>query len=294
MSMIVLPGDRVSIPSSSNVKLGPGLATPSSEEAETQAQHEFIVTLPGFVGQVASDKGKGKASNQMQVDEKDSSKQQREQVACWVESNSKRYIPALHDQIICQITNRGTESYQVTLFNSYTSATLSGFAFEGATKRNKPNLKVGTLLYAQVLSASRHLEVELTCVDQNTGKSNGYGELKIEEEQEGKTVGNIAMLWSVSCGLAKSLLKPAHPLLARLASHFPFEVAVGVNGYVWVRAGQAKHVIAVGKVLEQADKVKGSNTGANSESYPGALDVMRNRGMLSAEEISKIVEPFIR
>jgi exosome complex component RRP40 len=205
MSTIVLPGDRISIPSSSNVKLGPGLAVSSSQEAEDQDQghHEFTVTLPGFLGQVSSDKGKSKA-DQMQVDGPASTNQaQRQQLACWVESNSKRYLPALHDQVICQITNRGTESYQVSLFNSFTSATLSGFAFEGATKRNKPNLKVGTLLYAQVLSASRHLEVELTCVDQNTGKSNGYGELKTEEEQGGKTVENTAMLWSVSCGLAR-------------------------------------------------------------------------------------------
>jgi len=208
MSTIVLPGDRLSIPSSSNVKLGPGLAVPAAEENDKD--HILTVTLPGFLGQVTSEKGKGKANStnhdQMQVDGATPANQQ--QVAYWVESNSKRYIPALHDQVICQITNRGTESYQVTLFNSFTPATLSGFAFEGATKRNKPNLKVGTLLYAQVMSASRHLEVELTCVDQNTGKSNGYGELKTEvnnnaEEQAEKGNEMTAMIWTISCGLSR-------------------------------------------------------------------------------------------
>jgi exosome complex RNA-binding protein Rrp4 len=85
-----------------------------------------------------------------------------------------------------------------------------------------------------------------------------------------------------------SLLKPTHSLLARLAAHFPFEVAVGVNGFVWVRASKAKHVIAVGKVLEQADKVKGTEDSQQTT----ALQVTRNRGVLSAEQIASIVEPF--
>lgn len=201
----VLPGDRVSLPSSSNIKLGPGLAVPPRDGDEEEDGHALIVTLPGFLGQVASDKGKGKATSGAGT--------RQGQMAYWVESNSKRYLPALHDQVICQITNRGTESYQVTLFNSFTPATLSAFAFEGATKRNKPNLKVGTLLYAQVISANRHLEVELTCVDQTTGKSNGYGELKTEggEEQGASAAATTrpggaemtAMIWNVSCGLSR-------------------------------------------------------------------------------------------
>lgn len=210
MSAIVFPGDSLSIPFTSNIKLGPGLAVPTDQS--DGKNHELVVTLTGFLGQVTSDKGKGKSTfkaDQMQLDEK-STLQQQPQIAHWVESNTMRYLPALHDPVICQITNRGTESHQVTLFNSYTQATLSAFAFEGATKRNKPNLKVGSLLYAQVMSAHRHLEVELTCVDQSTGKSNGYGELKAESSSntgdasttaEGTEV--TAMIWRVSCGLSK-------------------------------------------------------------------------------------------
>lgn len=219
MSAIVFPGDCLSIPSTSNVKLGPGLAVPT--DSKTGKDQNLIVTLPGFLGQVTSEKGKGKSTSKvdqmMQLDDSSdtvsssSLQQQRQVVAHWVESNTLRYLPALHDPIICQITNRGTESYQVTLFNSYTQATLSAFAFEGATKRNKPNLKVGSLLYAQVMSANRHLEVELTCVDQSTGKSNGYGELKTESSSN--NVGEVkstsegtevtAMIWKISCGLSK-------------------------------------------------------------------------------------------
>lgn len=200
MSAVVLPGDRLSLPSTSNVKLGPGLAVSATQRDD--GTQELVVTLPGYLGQVTSDRGKAKAkADQMQVEG-----QGDKQIARWVESQSLRYLPALHDPVICQITNRGTESYQVTLFNSHTQATVSAFAFEGATKRNKPNLKVGTLLYAQVMSANRHLEVELTCVDSATGKSNGFGELKTEKGtgSDNKEVsGANAMIWRVSCGLSR-------------------------------------------------------------------------------------------
>lgn len=57
-------------------------------------------------------------------------------------------------------------------------ASLDALAFEGATKRNKPNLKVGSLVYARVSLAHKDMEPELECFDAQTRKSEGYGELK--------------------------------------------------------------------------------------------------------------------
>lgn len=68
-------------------------------------------------------------------------------------------------------------------------------------------------------------------------------------------------------------------------------MAIGVNGYVWVKAGQPRHVIAVGKVLERADKVKGSASKKGQEPID-ALQVAKNRGLLSVDEIANIVRPY--
>lgn len=76
-------------------------------------------------------------------------------------------------------------------------ASLDGLAFEGATKRNRPNLKVrvidflvadvanaenmvqvGSLLYARVSLAHKDMEPELECFDAQTRKAGGFGELK--------------------------------------------------------------------------------------------------------------------
>ena len=40
------------------------------------------------------------------------------------------------------------------------AASLSYLAFEGATKRNRPNVNVGDLVYAKLLVASSHTEAE--------------------------------------------------------------------------------------------------------------------------------------
>lgn len=114
----------------------------------------------------------------------------------------RQYVPAPGDAVIGQITNRGAESYTVTLFSAH-SATLPALSFEGATKRHKPNLRIGALVYARIAAADRFTEPELTCVNPVTGKSDGFGDLKTTDER-GEKIG-CAMLFTVSVGLARRL-----------------------------------------------------------------------------------------
>lgn len=62
---------------------------------------------------------------------------------------------------------------------SAVAAVLPELSFEGATKRNKPNLQVGELVYARVSRAHRDMEAELSCMD-TSGKANGLGQLPVE------------------------------------------------------------------------------------------------------------------
>lgn len=95
-----------------------------------------------------------------------------------------QYAPSPSDPVIGQITNRNAEFYTLSISSSH-PATLSTLAFEGATKRHKPNLKVGALVYAMVIPSSVEaggdMEPEITCVDLTTGKGNGMGELETKE-----------------------------------------------------------------------------------------------------------------
>ncbi|WFD04530.1 exosome non-catalytic core subunit rrp40 [Malassezia obtusa] len=207
----------------------------------------------------------------------------------WVDGNTRRYVPTADDLVIGQVTNRGPETYTVTLFSAH-SATLPVLAFEGATRRNRPNLEVGALVYARVASAEPWTEPEISCVDAVTGKAEGMGELKRDPEQ------GVTMLWPVSLGLAHALYNPKHTLLSQVATHFPFEAAIGLNGLVWVRAATPEHVVALGAILRAADAGAGAADAMDEEQDGDPDDEARalphrtsTRGELSAAEIAELI-----
>lgn len=119
-------------------------------------------------------------------------------------------------------------------------ALLPQLSFEGATKRNRPNLKPGDAVYARVLSASRDLEPVLTCTDA-AGQASGLGQLK-----EG-------MMATVDSATARKLLgsKPA-VVLEALGSSLEFEVAAGLNGRVWVSAPNLATCVLVSRALDMS------------------------------------------
>lgn len=57
----------------------------------------------------------------------------------------------------------------------------------------------------------------------------------------------------VSTGLARRLLDPSCALLSGLGAGLPFEVAVGMNGLVWVAANQASHTVAIISAMQRAE-----------------------------------------
>ncbi|EPQ29251.1 uncharacterized protein PFL1_03006 [Pseudozyma flocculosa PF-1] len=244
---VVLPGDTISLASTSTlplgggggggggaIKLGPGLL-PSPTSPHTA----LTAIRPGALGHLSS-AGSGSGIGKSRSSE-----------GWWVETNTTRYVPAPNDSIIGQITNKGAESYTVHLSAAH-SAILPVLSFEGATKRHKPNLAIGTLVYARLLSADRFTEPELTCIDPQTGKAEGYGELTATNAR-GVPQG-VAMAYRVSTGLARSLVRPKHDLLRTVAKSITFEAAIGVNGFVWIRAANVAQVVAVGKILKLADQ----------------------------------------
>lgn len=150
--MLVLPGSAIPLPepgpSGPSVTLGPGI---SSFTSRSTSEQEFAASRVGLVSQQKN--------------------------SIYISGSSKRYVPAPRDIVLGSIVARHAEGYRVDLGAGH-MAGLDGQAFEGATKRSKPNLKVGTLVYARVSLASRDMEPEIECVDPSTGKADGFGELK--------------------------------------------------------------------------------------------------------------------
>ena len=82
------------------------------------------------------------------------------------------------------IEEKGGDYYVVNIFSGF-HCILNRLAFEGATKRSKPELKKGDLIYAHVIAASSgtdSCDTELSCVTVNGPK---------KEWSTGETVSKI-------------------------------------------------------------------------------------------------------
>ncbi|EDO16208.1 hypothetical protein Kpol_1014p28 [Vanderwaltozyma polyspora DSM 70294] len=209
MSVLVLPGDNVEVDAGKPVSLGPGMYC----DPKTQ------MVLPVNAGVLnRTDNKRGQT--------------------LYVDYDSKRYIPATGDFVIGVITGAFADSYRVSLSSFSTPVSLSYMAFPNASKKNRPTLKIGDLVYARVCSSEKELEAEIECMDSTTGQDAGFGLL-----DEG-------MVAEVSLGFARQLLyNNDFPLLKLLAKHAQFEIAIGLNGKIWLKSNDIKNTLACYKSI---------------------------------------------
>ncbi len=137
------------------------------------------------------------------------------------------------------VTARQAESYTVDIGSAF-EASLPFDQFEGATKRNKPAWDVGDLVYARVSLANRDMDPELSCVN-TRGKSGGFG---------GLTGG---FMFRCTIGLARTLLAKNCVVVKSLGKALAYEMAVGMNGRVWVRTATPRTTIQVCTALQNSE-----------------------------------------
>src|SRR5436305_7440103 len=80
-----------------------------------------------------------------------------------------RYIPYVGDLVIAQVHHSSMDFYHLSLSPYAPHVILPHLAFEGATKKTRPQLKANDVVYAKVTAAQKNMEVELSCVNPSTG-----------------------------------------------------------------------------------------------------------------------------
>ncbi|SJL07489.1 related to Exosome complex component rrp40 [Armillaria ostoyae] len=230
---IVVPGEHVPA-QHVNLKLGPGLIQLS--QASATPKSSIISTRAGTLHHSANGS------------------------KWWVESNARRYVPAPQESVIGVVTQKAGEGFRVDIGSAH-PASLDGLAFEGASKRNRPNLKIGSLVYARVSLAHKDMEPELECFEAQTRKSEGFGELK------------GGFMVRCSLGMCRKLLDPNNFLLPLLGAKIPLEVAVGMNGRVWINSKETRHTIAISRCIEAADPDGEGMGEAEIKKFLGTLDI---------------------
>lgn len=176
----------------------------------------------------------------------------------WVDCHSRRYVASRGENVIGVVVAKAGDTFRVDI-GTAEPASLSYLAFEGATKKNRPAVMVGDLVYAKLLVASRDMEPELVCVD-SYGKKAGLGVLA-----------GGGLMFSVPLHLVRKLLSPDSGLLAALGSTTPFEVAVGMNGRVWVRARSVRETVCLAQAVDCAEHMTGEEVRAMADKLSGVL-----------------------
>ncbi|KAK5111886.1 hypothetical protein LTR62_004618 [Meristemomyces frigidus] len=171
--------------------------------------------------------------------------------ALWLDHGHGRYLPAVNDLVIAQVHHGSTDNYSCIITPHTPYALLGQLAFEGASRKTRPKLESGDLVYARVLSAGKGEDVEIECFNSATGKAEGMGPLK------------NGFVFDVSPSFARRLMmgsdkegrsKGGVVVLEEVGEKVRFEVAVGRNGRVWIDSGSVRETIAIGQLLKRADE----------------------------------------
>jgi exosome complex component RRP40 len=107
----------------------------------------------------------------------------------WVEQAGKRYTPQTGDNVVGLVEDKMGEFYAINVFSGHTCI-MNRFAFDGATKRNKPELKRGDVVYARVQSSGRDCDTELSCLVTSGAK---------KDWSTGEAVGQLPRMLPSSC-----------------------------------------------------------------------------------------------
>lgn len=158
----------------------------------------------------------------------------------WVNHDQKRYIPKRGDLVVGVIVKKSGDSLKVDISSSE-QASLSMLAFEGATKKQKPDVQLGDVIYGRLLNAHKEMEPELVCVD-SYFKAGKLGPLS-----------NDGFIISTSLSLVERLLDADCPILDALGKVFPYEIAIGMNGRIWINARTSKDILTVIRCFEAAE-----------------------------------------
>lgn len=152
----------------------------------------------------------------------------------------RKYNPISGDCVVGVIVSATAESYLVDI-GHIKNAILHYTSFEDATKRKKIRLKIGSLIYANVIESDRNLDVEISCVDENK-KQSCYGELK-----EGT-------LLRCKSGFTRFLLS-SNQVLSLIGKNFSFEIAIGLNGRIWINSDKKIKIVELIRIFKEIELV---------------------------------------
>ncbi|KAK1444844.1 hypothetical protein BgAZ_107500 [Babesia gibsoni] len=116
--------------------------------------------------------------------------------------------------------------------------------FRGATKRNRPNLVEGDLVFCQVTREykNRELQTEVSCINVDDMKQWSTKETYFGHLEDG-------FMFSVPIPYSYCLSGQQCFVLKKCSKRFKYEIAIGLNGRVWVRGMNEKETLLIARYI---------------------------------------------
>jgi exosome complex component RRP40 len=185
---------------------------------------------------------------------------ERQHAVYFVRQSVRRYRPSVEDRVVGIVQDRvgsdgttGGDWYRVEIGAAH-MALINNLSFEGATKRNKPHLQTGQLLYARVMMDATDgiLDPILSCIPGPHDAGIPRKDWMTNEGCYGELRGGTCC--KISTGLAHELLHPDNTVLAELAqAKLAFEVAIGVNGYLWIHSAVPEYTVLIQNAIRNSE-----------------------------------------
>ena len=155
-------------------------------------------------------------------------------------SLGKYYSAKVDDPVIGIIVQKSSEFYKVDI-NSYTHAILNTKDFEGATKKQKPNLNLGDLVFARISKVNKFDTPTLSCINPLEHKNWASGESYFGGIKNGN-------LFSINRLNTWSFYKENYAL-NRLNDVVGYEIIVGFNGRMWINSEKPEDIYTIYEIL---------------------------------------------
>jgi exosome complex RNA-binding protein Rrp4 len=151
-------------------------------------------------------------------------------------SLGRYYSPKVDDFVIGTIVHKTSEFYRVDI-NTYSYAILNAKDFEGAGKKNKPNLNLGDVIFAKIKKLNKFDCPILSCISDFEHKNWASGESFFGALKEG-------CVFSFPKINAWEFYRDNHAL-SRLNDVISYELVIGFNGKIWINSDTTENIFAI-------------------------------------------------
>ena len=147
------------------------------------------------------------------------------------------------DIVIGIITQKNFETYRVNILANK-EASLNSIDFEGATRKTKPNLNVGDVVYARVEKENKYSNVTLTCKSQSNSKGWSSGESTFGDLKGGK-------LYDYNRYLCLQLLDNKNYIHRLKECVSKLQIKIGYNGRIWIKTENIRDIPKVFQAIKE-------------------------------------------